>query len=95
MRNNVRYLSEIKTNADRRRRKEVHEEIGNLKEIAVVNEVDAYCVVMWDEGGAHAYWNTEALGPLADLRAELVKRVIERVEANHDTKEVIEDMVEE
>lgn len=88
-------LSVIKTNAERRRMKEVHDEIGALKRVAQENGVVAYAMVMWDEEGGSAFFNTEALGHASELRAELAKRVLERVENNLDTIQVIDSMVED
>ncbi|MCR9222947.1 MAG: hypothetical protein NXH70_02660 [Hyphomonas sp.] len=93
--NKVTHLSEIKTNADRRRRKEVHEYIGDMKKIATENEVDAFVIVMWSGDAAYAYWDTESLGVLGDLRGELAKRVIHRIEGNKDTVNIVDSMVED
>lgn len=93
--NKVTHLSEIKTNADRRRRKEIYEYIGDMKQIATENEVDAFVIVMWSGDSAYAYWDTESLGVLGDLRGEIAKRVIERVEGNQDTTRIVESMVED
>lgn len=88
-------LSEIKTNADRRRRKQVHDYIGSMKQIAQEHEVTAFTIVMWTDNGAIAYYDTEALGYAAELRGELSKRVLERVENNMDTVEIVQDLVED
>jgi predicted RNase H-related nuclease YkuK (DUF458 family) len=93
--NKVAHLSEIKTNSERRRRKEVHEMIGDMKRVATEREVDVFVIVMWHEDGAIAHWDTEALGVVADLRGELAKRVIERVEGNQDTARMVDDMIED
>lgn len=95
MKSKVTRLSEIKTNADRRRRKEVHEYIGDMKQVAVENEVDAFVMVMWSGGNAYAFWDTEELGAIGDLRGELCKRVIERVEGNQDIVSTVSDMIED
>ena len=94
-RNKVANLTEIKTNADRRRRKEVHSYLGDMKQIAVENEVDAFVIVMWSGESSYAFWDTEALGVLGDLRGELAKRVIERVEGNQDTVSTVRSIIED
>jgi hypothetical protein len=83
-------LSEIKTNAIRRKRKAIADELGNMK--GAVHDLDtiAYCVVLWNRDGTEiAYWNTEALGVQGPIRAELAKRVIERVSAQRDTQAML------
>lgn len=83
-------LSEIKTNAIRRKRKELAEEVGSLK--GAIHDLDstAYVVVLWNRDGTEvAFWNTEALGVQGPIRGELAKRVLDRVAMQRDVQKML------
>ena len=80
-------LSEIKTNAQRRRRKDIAEQIACLK--GAVHELDVigYTVVFFmRDGGEACFWDTEDLGVAGPIRGELSKRALERVAMQRDVE---------
>lgn len=85
-------LSEIKTNAIRRKRKEMAEEVGRLKGAIHDHDSIGYVVVLWNRDGTEAaYWNTEALGVQGPIRGELAKRVLDRIATTRDVERMLYD----
>lgn len=83
-------LSEIKTNAERRKRKEIAEEIGSLKGVVHDLDVVGYTVVLFCRDKTEAcFWNTEALGVAGPIRGELSKRALDRVAMKRDVERFI------
>tara|TARA_R100001086_G_scaffold143632_3_gene75663 strand:- start:2991 stop:3287 length:297 start_codon:yes stop_codon:yes gene_type:complete len=88
-------LSEIKTNNERRHRKELHAEMKRIADLVHENDAIGYTVVMFNRGGgAAAYWNTSELGIASNLRSDLSKKVLDRVEAQADLGDMIDDLFE-
>mgnify|MGYP001083824340 FL=1 len=89
-------LSEIKTKAANRRRKEMRSEMKACLTQAEVMEADGYIVIlMKKDGDATAYWDTQCLGINGVMRAEYAKRILERAENGSDVCNIITDIFEE
>lgn len=75
----VTRLSEIKTNADRLWQRQIKDEFKGYREMVDHEQVHAYVVVAWTADGRElAFWNTEKLGPISQLRGSLAKSILDR-----------------
>lgn len=92
----VTNLSEIKMKNENRERKGIVDQLKNLPTIVNERDVTGYAIVMFHrDGGASAFWDTSSLGHLSIVRSEMVKRVMDRVEAQHDMEDMIDDLFDE
>ena len=78
-------LSVIKTNAQRRRRRQILDSVGNLKKAAAMSDAIGFTVVFFNRDGSETcYWDTVYLGIKAPIRGELSKQALDRVAAMQD-----------
>lgn len=83
-------LSEIKTNSQRRRRKQIAEDIGSLKGAVHDLDVVGYTVVLFKrDGNQVCFWDTAELGVQGTIRGELSKRALDRQAAMNDVEQAL------